>query len=72
MTALDETTDRALELAAAFEQSGEIRLLDEAIELFAQVAAAGDGTVPDRARHLDNLGVALLSRPSSSTTDYSS
>ncbi len=62
MTALDETTDRALALAAAFEQSGEIQLLDAAIELFTEVVAAGDDTVPDRARHLDNLGVALLSR----------
>jgi hypothetical protein len=62
MTALDETTDRALRFAAAFEQSGEIGLLDRAIALFTEVVLAGADTVPDRARHLDNLGVALLSR----------
>jgi hypothetical protein len=62
MAVLDETTDRALELAAAFEHSGEIGLLDQAIELFTVVVAAGDDTVADRARHLDNLGIALLGR----------
>jgi tetratricopeptide (TPR) repeat protein len=62
MTALEERTDRALQLAAAFERSGDIRLLDRAIDLFAEVVAADDDTGPDRARHLDNLGVALLTR----------
>ncbi|MGD9525608.1 MAG: hypothetical protein AB7V44_02345 [Pseudonocardia sp.] len=62
MTALEERTDRALRFAASFERSGDVGMLDRAIGVFAEVVAAGDDTSPNRARHLDNLGVALLSR----------
>ena len=62
MTALDTWTDAALELAARYERTHRIQHLDRAITLFSRVVQAGAESDPDRARHLDNLGVALLTR----------
>lgn len=59
---LDALTDEALALAQEAERTGDIARLSAAIELFTQVVHRGNAALPDRARHLDNLGVALLSR----------
>lgn len=59
---LEELTDEGLASAAAFGRSGDPAALDRAVELFRSVAARGSADLPDRARHLDNLGVALLDR----------
>jgi hypothetical protein len=59
---LDALTDEALAAAQEAEQTGDIARLSAAIKLFTRVVHLGNAALPDRARHLDNLGVALLSR----------
>ncbi len=59
---LDALTDEALAIAQEAERTGGIAQLSAAIELFTRVVRQGNAALPDRARHLDNLGVALLSR----------
>jgi hypothetical protein len=59
---LEALTDRALVLAERYERRQDVTSLEEAIHLFTEVVERGDQSVPDRARHLDNLGVALLTR----------
>jgi hypothetical protein len=59
---LDALTDEALAAAQEAERTGSIVPLSAAIELFTQVVHQGNAALSDRARHLDNLGVALLSR----------
>jgi tetratricopeptide (TPR) repeat protein len=59
---LEAWTDRALDLAGEHDQTSEVQALEDAVQLFEAVVAASDGEDPERARYLDNLGVALLTR----------
>lgn len=59
---LELWTRDALELAHAFERTGDVGQLDSAIGLFTAVAQASDGSHPERSRYLDNCGVAFLTR----------
>jgi hypothetical protein len=51
--------EQAIELFSAYQRTGELPLLTEAVELFRAIAAATPAGHPDRAAVLSNLGGAL-------------
>ena len=52
-------TGRAIDLVTAYQRSGELSLLTEAVALFRDVIAATPADYPHRAAYLSNLGAAL-------------
>ena len=59
---LEAWTERALGLAERYERTRQRQALEEAIRLFEVIVEAVGDRDPERARYLDNLGVALLTR----------